>query len=136
MPGDDSEGGEADGGFVEAAWPIDPLPDSNLGEMLAIAKSLAVAIQQVRDHRAGLMGKRVNVTIFSDSNSSLRVLDGDKINKWLWKLVLPAASFIRTQSQLLGQLGPTVHLVLRWMPGHRHDIFPHVPADSLSRMLG
>ena len=140
VPSDDGSGGDGgndgDGGFVEAAWPIDPLPDSNLGEMLAIAKSLAVAIQQVKDNRAALMGKRVTVTIFTDSNGSLQVLNGNKMSNRLWTLVFPVARFIRTQSQLLGQLGPTVHLVLRWMPGHHHDIFPHVRADGLSRSAG
>ncbi|KAK3290887.1 uncharacterized protein B0H64DRAFT_446704 [Chaetomium fimeti] len=79
-----SDGGSDEGNhdhdeFVEAAWPIDPLPDSNLGEMLAIAKSIAVAIQQVKHNRAAFMGKRVNITIFSDSRVSLGVLNGDKL---------------------------------------------------------
>lgn len=140
VPSDDgggSDGGsEGDGGFVEVAWPIDPLPDSNLGEMLAIAESLAVAIQQVGDNRAALMGKRVNITIFSDSNGSLQVLSENKMSDGLWTLVFPVARVFRTQFQLLGQLGPTVHLVFRWMPGHYHDIFPHVRADELSRNTG
>ncbi|KAH6844565.1 hypothetical protein B0I37DRAFT_432961 [Chaetomium sp. MPI-CAGE-AT-0009] len=134
--GGSDEGNDDHDGFIEAAWPIDPLPDSNLAEMLAIAKSMAVAIQQVKGNRAALMGKTITITIFRNSVVSLGVLNGRKLRDRLWLLVFPVARFIREQSRLLEQLGPTVNLVLRWMPGHGHRVLPHMRADRLARSAG
>ncbi|KAH6614416.1 hypothetical protein B0J18DRAFT_300202 [Chaetomium sp. MPI-SDFR-AT-0129] len=120
--------------LYEAAWPVDPMYDINLGELIAIAKSLAIAIQQIRDHRAVLVEKAspVTVTIFSDSNAALTILNGKIPKESLWIMIHPIVRLIERQTDIIASLGPTVRLYLRWIPGHGHDVWPHQRADILS----
>jgi hypothetical protein len=62
--------------LVEAAFPIDPLYDSILGELMAIAKSLAAAIEEIRANHIALADTTVTVNIFNDGETGLRILSG------------------------------------------------------------
>jgi hypothetical protein len=112
-----------------------PLYDCNLGEFVAIAESLATAIQQIESHRETLKGKEITITVFNDSDTALKILAGagsrEKLRLWaLWE---PVVKLIESQSQILACLGPKVYLQFRWMPGHCHRVLPHVRADALSK---
>ncbi len=65
-----------DDSLIKRAYPVDPLYDPNLGELLAIAEALATAIQEISDNSDSLGGERVKMTIFSDSRDGLKALDG------------------------------------------------------------
>lgn len=99
----------------QAAWPMDPMYHINLGELIGIAKSLAIAIQQIRDQRAVLIEKKstVTVTIFSDSNTSMMILNGKRPNQVLWAMTHPVVRLIEKQSKVIASLGPSVRLYLR-----------------------
>ena len=112
-----------------------PLYDCNLGEFVAIAESLATAIQQIESHRETLKGKEIIITVFNDSVTALKILAGagsrEKLRLWaLWE---PVVKLIERQSQILARLGPKVYLQFRWIPGHCHRVLPHVRADELSK---
>ncbi len=121
--------------LVEQAWPMYPLYDCNLGEFVAIAESLATAIQQIKSHRETLKGKEITITVFNDSDTALKILAGAGSRKklGLWALWEPVVKLIERQSQILACLGPKIYLQFRWMPGHFHRVLPHVRADALSK---
>jgi hypothetical protein len=123
-----------DDNLIEAAWPIDPLYDTNLGELMSIAKSLAIAIQEIRNNRVALADAIVTVTIFNDGDTGLKILNGKRVKESLWRLVRPVVHLIDDQTNILSALGPTVRLFFRWVPGHHHNIGPHQRADHLARM--
>jgi hypothetical protein len=114
---------------------LDPLYDANLGKLIAIAKSLALAIEQIRDNRRALVesGQTVTVTVVNEIKTVLRIFDGFTPKELVWKLVRPVVHLIEKQSRALNTLGPTVRLFFRWIPGHNHDIGPHIRADNLAR---
>jgi hypothetical protein len=78
-----------DDNLIEAAWPIDPLYDTNLGELMSIAKSLAIAIQEIRNNQVALGDAIVTVTIFNDGDTGLKILNGKRVKESLWRLVRP-----------------------------------------------
>ena len=107
------------------------------GELEAIAVGLEIAAQclvpaSVAKRPGGLPGN-FTVIIFSDSRTALhRVRTGSDIN---WKKLpeaigKPMVDFIITQSYQLASMGCSVEL--RFIPGHKHQIPPHVMADKLA----
>jgi hypothetical protein len=121
---------------VTAAWPVDGMYDPGLGEFLALAECLAVATQQIRQFAGTpvLAGQYVTVRIFNDNKHNLEYLQGRRsFGTGLMTMVKPVVDLIATQTSVLHQLGVLVRLELHWIPGHDHDVKPHVEADSCSR---
>ncbi|KAK3290882.1 uncharacterized protein B0H64DRAFT_478739 [Chaetomium fimeti] len=123
--------------LVTEAWPVKPLYDTNLGELLAISESLVIATQQIRQfaETSSTSAQPVIVRIFSDSMKSLNHFQGQTLLRDdIQVLASPVLDLIAQQSAALHQQGVMVHLELHWIPGHGHHVQPHVEADAFSRL--
>jgi hypothetical protein len=121
---------------ITAAWPVDPLYNTSVGELLAISECIAIATRQICQSAQFCLpiAQPVVVRIFSNSRSGLAHLQGlAALRHDINLLARPVLDHIASQSAALHQLGANVHLELHWIPGHGHEVQPHVVADTYSR---
>lgn len=108
------------------------------GEMLAIAEALDAAMSLAR---SGKLNGRVR--IFSDSKECLHLLNSGDIdaillqNPGLDKDMQEIIRAVIWMSHKLRYLLPwdAALLELNWIPGHRHNVYPHIVVDMVSRDL-
>jgi len=106
------------------------------GEMLAIAEALDAAILLARSRK--LDG---TVRIFSDSKECLRLLDYGDIadirhrHPHIDQDMMEIIRAVIWMSHKLRFLLPrdAAPLELNWIPGHGHNIYPHLVVDVVSR---
>lgn len=127
-----------EGAVVREAWPVYPIYDHRLGELLALSECLVTATFDIAryDSRMWSLGVRptIVVRIFNDNMFNLMYLDGKRrLDEDLMELAEPVLKLIATQSWALRNMRPGIQLELHWIPGHQHDVWPHVLADQLSR---
>lgn len=119
----------------QSAWPIYPLYDHRLGEILSVSECLHVASQELERHANSpmLAGKTVVVRIFNDNQRNLGFIQGTEVfDVGLFTMAAPVLRSILQQSKTIHQHGVDVRLELHWMPGHKHKIKPHALADKLA----
>jgi hypothetical protein len=121
---------------ITAAWPVDPLYNTTVGELLAISECTAIATEQICQFAQLCLPivQPVVVRIFSDSQDGLAHLQGMvALRHDINLLTRPVLDHIALQSAALHHLDANVHLELHWIPGHGHEVQPHVMADTYSR---
>ncbi len=119
-----------------AAWPVDNLIDSRLGEFLAVCEALFAAYQELERFSGHpvLVGKTVVIRIFNDNKYNLEYLNEVRyLDPWITTLARPAIDMIATQSEALHTFPARVQLELHWIPGHEHSVHPHALADQMAR---
>lgn len=112
------------------------MQDIDHGEMLAIAEALDAAIRLARSGEF-----KGAARIFSDSKECLRLLACGNIGRILQKhpyiddnMAETICAVIWMSHHLRSLLSPeSAPLELNWMPGHNHEIYPHVISDHVSR---
>lgn len=122
--------------IIAAAWPVNPLYNATVGELLAISECLAIACRQICQSAqfCSPIAQPVVVRIFSDSQHSLAHFQGlAPLRHDINLLAKPVLDHIALQSAVLHQLGANVHLELHWIPGHGHPVQPHAMADTYAR---
>jgi hypothetical protein len=136
-------GGRTNRRQIHAAWPVTPLYSCDLGELLAVSECLFVATREIQEFAdsPSLAGKTVIVRVFNDNMHNLEYLWGSRkaLHPGLLVMAEPVLKMIATQSLAIKKLGMDVSLELRWIPGHRHKVQPHISADWLAgqaRRLG
>jgi hypothetical protein len=110
----------------EVAYPVNPLVDSGLGELMAVAESLYIASQEVEKIKRipEFRGRTARVRIFNDNRFNLEYLEGTRrFPKPVHTLVKPVLEKIGAQSRRLARTkGVRVKLYLHWLPGHGHGV--------------
>lgn len=129
---------DSGGAVVQAAWPVNPVYDHRLGELLALSESLVVATAEIAqfDSLTWSCGVRpkIVVRIFNDNKFNLEYLAGRKrVDEGLMELAQPVLKMIKMQAWALRNMRPGIQLELHWIPGHWHHVGPHILADELAR---
>ncbi|KAK3690189.1 hypothetical protein B0T22DRAFT_481363 [Podospora appendiculata] len=126
----------ADRNLVLAAWSVRPLWGSYFGEVLAICEALYVIWQQLLRHGNSpeVTGQLVRISIFNDKLWFLMWLGNvGLMDMKTYTLCKPLIDFIAVKSSEIHRFpGIQVRLSLHWIPGHHHNITPHVAADYMS----
>jgi hypothetical protein len=123
--------------IITAAWSVNHMYDTALGEFLAVSEALAVATQQIRQFAGApvLFGQQITLRIFNDNMFNLEYLQGRRaFDAGVMVLVKPVIDLIAMQSRVIHQQGVMINLELHWIPGHGHTVQPHVDADHYSRL--
>ncbi|KAK3290883.1 uncharacterized protein B0H64DRAFT_410866 [Chaetomium fimeti] len=128
--------------LVGAAWPVNPVYDCALGELLAVSEALTTALHQISEldsttttthHRSG---KPTLVRIFNDNMFNIEYLAAAtprQLAPHLLTLAEPVLALIAVQSWALQNMRPGIQLELHWMPGHFHRVRAHCWADELAK---
>ncbi|KAH6844562.1 hypothetical protein B0I37DRAFT_377775 [Chaetomium sp. MPI-CAGE-AT-0009] len=122
--------------LIGAAWPVNPIYDSSLGELLALSEALVIALHQLSDldNHPHLTGKPVLVRIFNDNKFNIQYLaNARSLPPHLLTLAQPVLDLIAMQSWALESLRPGIQLELHWIPGHHHRVEAHRWADELAK---
>ncbi|KAL2261878.1 hypothetical protein VTK26DRAFT_3110 [Humicola hyalothermophila] len=69
---------------TKAAYPIHPLNDHRLGELMAVCEALLIAHSEISNARRmpELVGKVVHIRIFNDRKFNLEYLNGERATPW------------------------------------------------------
>lgn len=116
------------------AWPVKPMFHHVLGEFIALSQGLVVAFQQLTQFAGSLAGRTVIVRLFNDNKYNLQYLQGRRyLEPQMLALTRPVLDLIADQTRALHSLGTPVILEAHWIPGHYHQVKPHIDADVYSR---
>ncbi|KAK4032724.1 hypothetical protein C8A01DRAFT_50552 [Parachaetomium inaequale] len=121
-----SDSGRSPRDLISAAWPVNPIYDNRLGELLALAQCLVVATDQIVEFREAptVAGKTIVVRIFNDNMHNLQFICGwRQLDDDFVTLAWPVIKLIRLAIQNL--LSTPVVLEMHWIPGHNHRVEAH-----------
>ncbi|KAG7284536.1 hypothetical protein NEMBOFW57_010912 [Staphylotrichum longicolle] len=121
---------------VGLAWPVNPLYDIRLGELIALSESLAVATSQIAQFDNSQTGARpaIVVRIFNDNMFNLEYLGGMRyLDDQFLAAAKPVLDLIAMQSWAICHMRPGIELELHWIPGHGHQVEQHIWADRLAK---
>ncbi|KAK3320221.1 hypothetical protein B0T19DRAFT_404735 [Cercophora scortea] len=135
LPSWDSE----DEDLILAAWSLRPLWGSYFREVLSICEALYIIWQQLirYGNSPEVLGESVKICIYNDKLWFLEWLDGvSRMDLGIYTLCKPLIDFIVQKSAEIRRFpGIQVRLSLHWIPGHYHNIIPHVAADRMARNI-
>lgn len=129
--------------FLAQSWKVEWLPDILHGEMLSIAEGYRIAVEHAK---AGRFNGRTK--FFSDSRDAIEILSLGYIKDMVHKsglfdeILLAIVEAIIWYAYELEDIQKEKHhhqrgcggaSELHWIPGHRHDVYPHKLVDELSR---
>lgn len=114
------------------AWPLKSISDINLGEMVAISESLAMATNEIRAALEVYPEQALSVKVMTDSHASLRHLGKKSSHRpRVVTKIDHVVDLIRMQVKALKGLGTSITVVFQWCPGH-NGVPQHDQADSLA----
>lgn len=131
--------------LIGAAWPVNPIYDPAIGELLALSESLTIALHQIAnldeaEHLYSDGGpmtiKPLLIRIFNDNMFNIQHLANSphrRLSPPLLTLAQPVLNLIAMQSWALVNMRPGVELELHWIPGHKHRVEAHRWADELAK---
>jgi ribonuclease HI len=132
--------------LIGAAWPVNPIYDPALGELLALSEALTIALHQLAglDEAEHLLSgggglstiKPLLIRIFNDNMFNIQYLAHSphrRLAPHLLTLAQPVLDLVAMQSWALVNMRPGVELELHWIPGHKHRVEAHRWADELAK---
>ncbi|KAK4451327.1 hypothetical protein QBC34DRAFT_424171 [Podospora aff. communis PSN243] len=121
--------GYVQGPWLVRAWRVPDMAEILHGELYGIVGALLVVLEYAEQ---GLIWDTA-INVFNDNLECQHWIRGGPGNKDLDPVIKPLVQAVSWISRRLGAF--RCEVTMSWIPGHRHNVVPHIIADGWSRNM-